>query len=97
MLSKIFFGYFMTLATIKATHVFMKIPRSFCPILTKFGFFDSSSSKSPMSNFADNRPVGAALSTCAQTDRLTKVIGALSEDANAPKNDPFVKGIPFSK
>jgi len=41
--------------------------------------------------------VGAALSTGGQTDRLTKVIGALSEDANVPKNDPFVKGRPFLK
>ena len=54
-----------------------------------------------MSNFADIRPVGAALSICAQTDRqtdrLTKVTGGLSEDADAPKNDPFVKGRPFLK
>jgi len=50
-----------------------------------------------MSNFEDVRPVGAALSTCAQTDRLTKVIGALSEDADAPKSDPFVKERLFLK
>ena len=43
-----------------------------------------------MSSFVDVRPVGAALSTCAQTERLTKLIGALSVDANAPKNNPFV-------
>jgi hypothetical protein len=37
------------------------------------------------------------MSTDGQTGRLTKVIGALREDANAPKNGQFVKGRPFLK
>jgi len=35
--------------------------------------------------------------TDGQTGRLTKIIGALSEDVDAPKIDPFVKGRLFLK
>lgn len=58
----------------------MKSARYFCPISTKFGFFQY---KSSVSNFTEIRPVGAAP---IHADRRTGAVGACRDWTNASKN-----------